>query len=80
MVLMATGSTDSTDSTKKEGRGGEYALLFGYAIAAHALARVIELTEHVLRDDVSRADDANAHGDRRPVAAEPSPRRSEHVV
>lgn len=63
-----------------EGAGhGTDILLLGYAIAAHALARVIEFVQHVLRDDVARPNDADANGDGRPVAAEPSPRPSEHV-
>lgn len=53
-------------------------LFLCYAITAHPLASVVELVHNVLRDDVAGADNAQAHGDGRPVAAKPSPRCSEH--
>lgn len=66
-------------STGKERRAKrENLLLLGYAITAHPLASIVEFVQDILRDDVAGANNTHAHGDGRPVAAEPSPRCSEH--
>lgn len=53
-------------------------LLLGDAVAAHALARIIDPREDVLRDDIAGAHDTNADGEGRAVSAEPAPCRGEH--
>ncbi len=54
-------------------------LFFCNAVAAHALTRIAELRQHILRRDVACAHDADAERNRRAVAAKPSPRRCKHV-
>ena len=52
----------------------EVCLLFlGDAVAAHALARVVNLGHDILRDGVASAYDAEADGNWRPVAMHPAP-------
>ena len=54
-------------------------LLFRNAIAAHALPRVVDLGENILRDSIPSADDADADSNGRAVPAQPAARRREHV-
>lgn len=56
----------------------QHVLLLGYAIATHALARIIELSQDILGCDVAGADNTSADGQRCAIALEPLPRRGEH--
>jgi hypothetical protein len=56
----------------------EDSLLFGNAVAAHALPRIVEPRQDILRHDVARSDDTDTDGDRHAVLAHPAPRRGEH--
>lgn len=62
----------------KVSRPAKYSLLLGDAIAAHTLARIIDLVQHILGGNVSRANDANTNGNGRPIVAQPAARRGEH--
>ena len=53
-------------------------LRLGYLLAAHALARVLDPREYILRREVAGAHDTNANGERRAVPVEPAPSRAEH--
>ena len=52
----------------------EDSLLFGDAVATHALPRIVEPGQDILRHDVARSDDTDTDGDRRAVLAHPAPR------
>ena len=54
-------------------------LLLRDAVAAHALARVVDLAQDILSDDVTGADDAHSDGDGRAVPTEPAPCGAKHV-
>lgn len=55
-------------------------LLLGDASGAHALTRIVDPVEDILRDDVAGTDDADSDGDRRAVAPQPPARRGEHLL
>jgi hypothetical protein len=56
----------------------EAILLLRNPIAAHPLARIVDLPDHVLRHHISGTHDADPDGNGRAVPTEPPPRRLEH--
>ena len=77
------------DRKNGEGEDGESAVLLvlleaatqvllGDAIAAHALAGIVDLVQDILGGNVAGADDADADGDGGAVATEPPPRGGYH--
>lgn len=59
-------------------RQREGILLLGDAIAAHALARILELAQDIIGDNIAGADNTSTDGERCSVAAEPPLRGGQH--
>jgi len=53
-------------------------LLLRDAIAAHTLARIVDLAQDILCDDVACSDDAHSNPDRCTITAKPAPCGAEH--
>lgn len=53
-------------------------LLLRDAIAAHALARIVDLIQDILCGQIAGADDTNANGYRGTIATKPPPRSRQH--
>lgn len=53
-------------------------LLLGNPVAAHALPRIADLVQDILRHHVSSSNDTDTDGDGSPVVTQPAPCRCEH--